>query len=98
MQVKTMSKNIIPKFYGKMIRGEFKLNPQDEDYYQKYLRQFKDGQEMEITTKKRFRKRTQGAPGEATNFNGYYWGVVIAIIADYQGEIDTASVSDDVLV
>lgn len=74
------------KFYGKISYGKFRLN--DPDLYQTHLSKFKEGQEMEMTIDRKHKRRTQGAPGEETNFNGYLWGVVYKIIGDEIGEMD----------
>lgn len=78
---------IVPKFYGTIKNG--KIEHQVPELFQNYVTfNFKDDQEVEITVKKRFRKRSSGAPGEETNFNGYYWAIVVRMIADEIGEID----------
>ena len=78
---------IVPKFYGAVKNG--KIEHQTPELFQNYIIfNFKDGQEVEITVKKKFKKRTSGQPGEETNFNGYYWAVVVRLIADEIGEID----------
>lgn len=50
-----------------------------------YMDRFKDGQEVDVTIARKYKRRTQGAPGEETNFNGYYWGVIVKLIADEMG-------------
>lgn len=77
---------IVPKFYATIQKG--RLTHEDPGAFASYLvTQFDDGQEVELTVKKRYKRRTQGAPGEETNFNGYYWGVIVRMIADEIGEI-----------
>jgi len=53
-----------------------------------FLEKFENGQEMEISIKKKFKKRTSGQPGEFTNFNGYYWAVIVRKLADELGYED----------
>lgn len=78
---------IAPKFYGKIKGG--RVEHQDPEKFNNFVAfGFKEEQEVEITIKKRFKKRTAGHPGEVTNFNGYYWAVIIRMIADEIGEID----------
>jgi len=78
--------NIRPKFYGTISSGKFVHRL--PELFNRYIRKFKDGQEIEITIGPKYKKRTQGDPGEETNFNGYYWAVIIRIVSDTMGEID----------
>ncbi|MDD5068065.1 MAG: hypothetical protein PHN89_00490 [Candidatus Pacebacteria bacterium] len=78
--------NYKPKFFGSIWKGDVVHN--DPEKIKKYLSQFEDGQEVEITIGKKRKVRTSGQPGELTNFNGYYWGVIVRMIADEMGEID----------
>lgn len=75
-----------PKFYGIKKGGDIEFAHPDE--YERHLALFEDGQEVELTVKKRSKRRTQGDVGEATNQNGYLWGVLIRGIADEIGELD----------
>jgi hypothetical protein len=68
-----------------MSKGELVYS--DPEKVRDYLRGFADGQEMEIVIKKKYKVRTSKQPGEETNFNGYYWGVIVKMIADEKGEI-----------
>lgn len=78
---------IAPKFYGKIKGG--KVEHQSPELFNNYLSfHFKEDQEVEITVKKKFKKRSSGQPGEEANINGYYWMVVVRLIADEIGEID----------
>lgn len=77
---------IRPKFYGTISNG--KIVHADPEAFEKYIRNFQEGKEVEITVGPKYKRRTQGAPGEPTNFNGYYWGVIIRIISDVMGELD----------
>lgn len=77
---------IHPKFFGKIQNRQFVHD--DPELFGNFLAKFDKGKEMEMTMRPRYRRRTQGAPGEATNFNGYYWAVVVRIISDTMGEID----------
>lgn len=85
-----------PKFYGKKVGGSFKLH--DPKSYAKHLQLFEEGQELEMTLKKMTKSRTQGLAGEGSNQNGYFWGVIIRMIADHIGELDQDYVHDAVLV
>lgn len=60
----------------------------DQDQLDLFLHKFPDGTEMEMTIGRKYKRRTQGAPDEATNFNGYWWAVIIRMISDEMGEID----------
>ena len=77
---------IKPKFYGTAQGGKFIHS--DPDLFDNYMRKFDDGKELEITIGPKFKRRTSGLPGEETNFNGYYWAVIIRIISDTMGELD----------
>ncbi len=75
-----------PKFYGSVFKKDIVFkNP---DLIAKHLSQFEDGQEVEITIDKKSKKRTSGQPGEDTNFNGYYWAIIVRMVADEIGELD----------
>lgn len=77
---------IKPKFYGTVSGGKFIHS--DPALFENYIRKFDDGKELEITVGPKYKRRTTGAPGEETNFNGYYWAVIIRIISDVMGELD----------
>ena len=74
-----------PKFQAIISRGELIFNDRS---VKKYLTSFKEDQEVDVTISRRYKRRTSAQPGEETNFNGYYWGVVVKIIADEIGEFD----------
>jgi len=74
------------KFYGIIKNGQIIWN--DSEYFAQHILKFKDGQEVEMTLEKKHKRRSSGLPGEAANFNGYYWAVVVRIIADEMGEFD----------
>lgn len=79
---------IKPKFYGIAKNGQFILDPRELENFRRYMLAFKEGQEMEMTVARKYKRRTSGQPGEETNFNGYYWAVVVRIISDTMGELD----------
>lgn len=81
-----------PKFYG--IKKSNRFVFKDPESFSVYMQKFKDDTEMEMIVKRKYKKRTTGAPGEDTNFNGYYWGVIVAMVADEIGEADRQQVSD----
>lgn len=72
-----------PKLYASI--KNHKMIFHDPAAFGARLNKFEEGQELEVTIKKRFKLRTSGQPGEETNFNGYYWGVVVQMIADHCG-------------
>ena len=78
--------SIKPKFYGKVTNGL--IEHVDSDAFKRHVSMYPDGTEVEITIGRRYRRRTQGLPGEDTNFNGYYWGVIVRMVADEMGELD----------
>lgn len=67
------------------VKKDGKLVFQDLAALGSHMNTFEDGQDLEVTIGKRRRPRTSGAPGEDTNHNGYYWGVIIKMIADELG-------------
>lgn len=83
-----MAKKIHPKFFGKISNGRAALYPTDKKYFDGYLNTFMDGQEIEMTIKNKFKKRTSKQYGEGSNQNGYYWGVPMVIISEEMGEFD----------
>lgn len=60
----------------------------DRDQFDLYLQKFPDDTEMEMTISRKYKRRTAGLPGEKTNFNGYWWAVIIRMISDEMGELD----------
>jgi hypothetical protein len=87
---------ITPKFFATIEQG--KVKHADPQAFQTYvIQKFKEGQEVEITIKRKFKRRTSGQPGEKTNFNGYFW-FIMEILADELGYFDKRKVADDVLV
>lgn len=85
---------IKPKFYGIMKGGKLILN--DRDQFDLHLEKYKDDTEMELTISRKYKKRTSGQSDEDTNFNGYYWGVIIRMVSDHMGELND-SYTDDLL-
>ncbi len=55
---------------------------------------FPEGTEIEVSPRKKFKRRTSGQKGEATDFNGYYWGVIVRMIADEKGEIGESAYNE----
>jgi len=78
---------IKPKFYAKVKNGWIDISDKERIEAEKYLVKF-EGQEVEMVFSRKRKARTQGLPGEETNFNGYYWAVIIRIVSDTMGEID----------
>jgi hypothetical protein len=77
---------IKPKFYGTVNNGKFIHS--DPALFEGYIRKFDEGKELEITVAPKKKRRTSGGPGELTNFNGYYWSVIIRMVSDVMGELD----------
>lgn len=75
-----------PKFYGIARKNKFAF--EDRSLYDMYMEKFPDDTPLEMTVKKKYKKRTSGQDGEETNFNGYLWGVVYKMIGDEIGEMD----------
>jgi len=73
---------IVPKFYGTIKLGKLEMNAGEQDLINSYLLQFKEGQEIETTIKKKYKKRSSGQQGETTNFNGYFWKIITMIATD----------------
>ena len=76
-------KKPIPKFLGHIREGRVRV--QNSWLYRKYLSQFKEGDAVYLSIRKARPTRTSKQPGEESNQNGYYWGVVIPILSDYFG-------------
>lgn len=85
---------IKPKFFGKMEGGKLVIT--DREQFELYLQKFKDDTEMEVIVSRKYKRRTSGQADEATNFNGYYWAIIIRMVGDEMGEIDD-SYTDDML-
>lgn len=81
-----------PKFYGKAIGHKFIFEKRED--FDFYMEKYPDGTDLEMTVKRKYKKRTSGQPGEDTDFNGYYWAVIVAMIADEIGEADRQAVHE----
>jgi len=77
-----------PKFYATIKNGKIVFEDDEQRNFDIHLLKFAEGAEIEMTVAKKYKRRTQGAPGEETNFNGYLWAVVYKIIGDEIGEMD----------
>jgi hypothetical protein len=58
----------------------------DPDAFEEYMKQFEDGEAMQIEIRKERKIRTSGKVWERSNQNGYLFGVVLTIIAKWMGE------------
>lgn len=77
-----------PKFYGIKRNNKFEIDENNRIPFRAYMEKFKEETLLEITVKRKYKKRTTGLPDEETNFNGYYWGVIVAMISEQIGEAD----------
>lgn len=76
-----------PKFYG-TIGDDGKIRFDDRDLFDRYVQKFKAGERVEITIAKKYKRRTQGAHDEETNFNGYWWDQIVSPVSDAMFELD----------
>lgn len=65
-----------------------KLEITDREQFELYLQKFKDDTEMEVTVSRKYKRRSSGQGDETTNFNGYYWAVIVRMVSDQMGELD----------
>lgn len=81
-----------PKFRGEIVEQDgvkmLRLHKEEQDAFRAFLERYDVGREMTLTPWPYSRPRTSGQPGEETNFNGYWWGVIIRMICDETGETD----------
>ncbi len=71
---------VVPKFIAKIISGRLVL--QDKHNFEQYLNaSFKNEDLVNIVVRKHRRPRTSKQPGEESNQNGYYWGIVLPVLA-----------------
>jgi len=77
---------IKPKFFGIMHGGKMMIT--DREQFDLYLAKFADDTEMEMTIARKYKRRTAGLPGETSNFNGYWWAVIVRLVSDEMGELD----------
>ncbi len=77
--------SLIPKFFGKLELGKFLFNQGEREKLNDYLKKYPEGKELEMTVKAKYKKRTSGQLDEETNFNGYYWGVIVDMIGKELG-------------
>lgn len=75
-----------PKFYGTAQNNKFIFD--EREYFDGYMEKYPDGTPLEMTVKRKYKRRTSGQPDEDTNFNGYLWGIVYSHIGDEIGELD----------
>lgn len=87
---KSNNKRIMKKaiFYGKASRGQFVMDYKDKEIKKKFLLTYEKDTPLVMEIKKYSKLRTSGRPDEETNFNGYYWGVIVKMVADEMGELD----------
>ena len=81
---------VIPAFFGTIKDGalEFRSNREREafkNYLTSIQHKTKPETKVKILVKRYNDKRTSGKDDEGSNQNGYYWGVVIPIIANELG-------------
>lgn len=79
-----MSKLIAPTFYGKVKKGKFV--PENEDAFRKAFR-FHENRRVAVQVKRYQESRSNQA-------NRYYFGVVVAMIAEAMGEDDLEAVHE----
>ena len=75
-------------FYGSALKGRFIFK--EPDWFRNFMLLFPDGTDMVMEVKKLGKIRTSKQPGEDTNFNGYYWGIIVKAAAgpDAMADID----------
>lgn len=81
-----------PRRFDAVIDGS-KLRMKNNADFLRHVRRFKPGEPLQVSVERRYRKRTQGAEGEVSNQNGYYWKC-LSIIADEIGEPNVETVHD----
>jgi len=92
----TRKRTPVPKFFARIAKKDGNNVPvlKNRGYYLKYLNgAFKDGQDVTITIRRHYRKRTSGLyeEGEKGNQNGYLYAVVLPLISEKTGySIDEA--------
>ena len=74
--------------FGKASRGQFVMDYKDKEIKKKFLLTYEKDTPLVMEIKKYSKLRTSGRPDEETNFNGYYWGIIIRMVADEMGELD----------
>jgi len=76
-----------PKFYGTIKKGH-KIELDDRNLFNLYVTKFNEGDRIEMTIARKYRRRTQGMTDEDTNFNGYWWKCIVKPVADYMHDYD----------
>ena len=71
-----------PYFGGKIIDGAWYFTNRKQ--FDEWLMSQRDG-EYQISVKRKYKPRTSGQNDEESNWNGYYWGVIIEILHDEMG-------------
>lgn len=85
-------KKVYPQFYGtiKRVGSHNKFSLDNPLYWERYLdNSLKEGQRITIALKPYYKKRTTGSEQDKDdgkgNQNGYYWAVVLPILAEHFG-------------
>jgi len=74
---------ITPLFFGEVKDG--KMTVENRQKMVEWIRTL-EGKKVQVVIERKKRKRTSGKKHEEGNQNGYYWSVVLPIVADYVGE------------
>jgi len=74
---------MIPIFKGTIKMGKVIFDSREQ--FDLWVGQF-EGKRVDVTVKKYRKKRTSGQPDELSNQNGYYWAIVLPIVANWNGD------------
>lgn len=72
-----MSDEVTPFFYGKVVSGQWHFK--NRKLFDDHIFHL-DDDDYQLSIKRKFKRRTTGQLDEETNWNGYYWGVIIQIL------------------
>ena len=77
-----------PRFFAVIKKSKLDIVDHEKEAIKRWCRTFKDGTKIDITIRKHSSKRTNLQ-------NRYYWGTVVAILADYFGHDNAEDMHTD---
>ena len=78
----------VPVFEGDIVNKKLKISEREKESIKRWCATFPNGTHVDLTIRKHKTKRTNDQ-------NAYYWGVVVAILADYFGHDNAEDMHED---
>lgn len=77
-------RTIYPTWEAKVVKGHVYMK--HKEMFDRWV-ELLEGKDVTVTVKKKVKLRSTGKPGEG-NQNGYYWSVIVRMVADAMGVFD----------